>query len=160
MIKNNLYILFIGLIFLASCGSGLSEKEKNEIENFEEEWNVNIKMGKLLSDKLDLAEKLIFATIDTTIQDSITPAPTNLEKSEKEYRIIEKKYDFFILNLNKEYSNWVEFKNKAMKGEIEYEEVQENIDLQRKNLLKYQSELSNCLLKIDKLLLENKHESN
>jgi hypothetical protein len=154
MIKNNLYILFLGLIFLVSCGNGLSEKEKNEIENFEEEWNVNIQMGNLLSEKLDMAEKLIFAPIETTIQDSITTATTNLEKSEKEYRSIEKKYNLFILNLNKEYSNWVNFKSKAMKDEIEYTEMTSFLNSKRKILLEFQTDISKLIIQTDKLLSE------
>jgi hypothetical protein len=154
MIKNNLYILFLGLIFLVSCGNGLSEKEKNEIENFEEEWNVNIQMGNLLSEKLDKAKKIIFAPIDTTIQDSISPAITNLEKSEKEYRIIEKKYNLFILNLNKEYSNWVNFKSKAMKDEIENTEMTSFLDSKRKIMLEFQSDISKLIKQADKLLSE------
>lgn len=154
MMNNKIYLLFLGLIFLASCGSGLSEKEKNEIENFEKEWDVNIQMGKLLSDKLDIAEKLIFVPLDTTIQDSIAPTSTNFEKYEKEYKIIEKKYDLFNLNLNKEYSSWMEFKNSAMNAKIEYEEVISFLESKRKIMLKFQTDISKLIKQADKLLSE------
>jgi hypothetical protein len=142
------------MFFLASCGGGLSEKEKNEIENFEKEWDVNIQMGEMLSEKLHEAEKIIFAPTDTTLNDlTISIANYQLE-NEKQYRIIEKKYEHFNLEMNKEYKNWVEFKNKAMKDEMEYEEVSSFLESKRKIMKEFQSDISKLLRQTDKLLSE------
>lgn len=152
MIKNKLYLLFIGLFFLASCGGGLSEKEKNEIENFEKEWDVNIQMGEMLSEKLDEAAKIIFAPTDSTLNDSTISESKNQLENEKEYRVIEKKYEHFNLEMNKEYKNWVEFKNKAMKDEMEYEEVSSFLESKRKIMQKFQTDISKLIIQADKLL--------
>lgn len=154
MKKIKLHIIFLSLVFLASCGGGLSEEEKNEIENFEKEWNVNIQMGELLSEKLEMAEKLIFIPSDTISTDSITNLATDLEKFEIEYRIIEKKFDHFNLSLNKEYATWVQFKNKTMKDEMEYDEVSSVIESKRNKMLEFQADISKLIKQADKLLSE------
>jgi hypothetical protein len=154
MMNNKIYLLFFGLIFLASCGGGLSEKEKNEIENFEKEWDANLQMGDYLSEKISEAEKLI--AVPNHHPDSFAVHP-KMEEAVKYGPQIEKltsEYSNLIVGLNKDFKNWSDFKNKAMKDELSNEEVKEEIEEQREKQQKIQSALSKKIKMIEKIIQE------
>lgn len=143
------------MILFSSCGGGLSEEQKNEIEKFETEWTANIEFANYFYEQISNTEKelkhnTVFA--DTLITDSIlqyTPIKNN------ELNSLKKEYFSILKILEKENAEWIQMKKEAMNNEMEWSSIEEIITQKKEKLLSTQKRISDGLKKQDKIRKEN-----
>jgi len=158
MSKNNLHILFIGLIFLASCGSGLSEEEKIAIENSEENWNTNYKMADYLNERILKIDKIrntyndSLALVDSNNTDPINQKELYFQELDK----LKKQHTIFILDLQKEDKAWANFKNKAMRSEVSSSDLEIELTKKHRAYFDYQKRISKLIAETEGLLYKIK----
>lgn len=127
-------ILFPLFLFYACGGNGLSVDKKNEIENFEKEWQVVGISADNFHSKLVLADSTYssphtFIKTDSMLTVSL---PSDFKSNIDNCAALKALFEGFKAGWDKDGKDWGIFKNKAMKGELVEEEVDKELNLFRK----------------------------
>lgn len=156
--KINLnFLADVFLITLVACGGNrISENKKSEITTFEIQWQKTGKDAEKYYNGLRTGDSLCLIHLATAHNDSTLSEESKLflKKNSDTYAELVTLYEGFKAGWDKDSKDWITFKNKALKGELDDEEVNDELEKFRKKESEAKTKLSEWQLKLDEMTIK------
>lgn len=143
------------MVLFSSCGSGLSEEQKNEVEKFETEWTANITFANYFYEQISETEKKLQDKIVANNSVLIDSALQNTPLNNTELNNLKNEYFSILKLLEKENTGWLKMKQEAMNDEMEWSAIEEIITQKKEILISTQKRISEGLKKQEQIRKEN-----